>query len=80
MDVNPLMNEDNTNSIDDLPLGARTSPSKMMFNQIQTDPSQHVLFTPIKNKPKTNSTKKKSITKKQNDIGVAVIEERRVFY
>lgn len=64
------MEEDNTNSIDDLPLGERTSPNKTLFNPI--------LSTPIKKK--SNSTnKKKSLIKKQNNIlGVAVIEERRV--
>lgn len=66
------MEEDNTNSIDDIPLKERTSPSKTLFNPIFSTPM----------KKKSNSTnKKKSIIKKQNNIlGVAVIEERRVIH
>ena len=73
-----LLNEDNTNSIDDLPLGERTSPTKILLNNIQTNIDEQQTFsTPIKKK--LNSNKKKSNLKKQNNIvGVAVIEERRV--
>ncbi len=79
--LNPMnissFGEDNTISIDDLPLGERTSPNKINFNQIQTNLSQQIISTSIKNKLITN--KKKIISKRQNNIlGVAVIEERRV--
>jgi hypothetical protein len=79
-DKNPInlsLHEDNTVSIDDLPLGERTSPNKTIQNNIQTNLSQTIISTPIKKKPNTN--KKKYNYKRQNNIvGVAVIEERRV--
>ena len=69
------VNEENTNSIDDLPLGERTSPSKPVNQTVQT---VSVLSTPI-NRKRANSSKKKSSNKRSNNIvGVAVIEERRV--
>jgi hypothetical protein len=75
--INLNSQEDNTNSIDDLPLGERTSPSKTILNNIQTNFTQQILSTPIKKK--SNSIKKKTNIKRQNNIvGVAVIEERRV--
>lgn len=68
--------EDNTNSIDDLPLVERTSPNKTILNH-DTNLSQQILSTPIKKK--SNPIKKKPIVKRQNNVvGVAVIEERRV--
>ena len=79
--VHSSFQEDNTNSIDDLPLGARTSPNKPFINNIQTNftqQQQQLISTPIKKKS-NSSTKKKSTVKRQNNIvGVAVIEERRV--
>jgi len=75
--INLNSQEDNTNSIDDLPLGERTSPNKTILNNIQTNFTQQILSTPIKKK--SNSIKKKTNIKRQNNIvGVAVIEERRV--
>jgi hypothetical protein len=72
--MNLSLQEDNTNSIDDLPLGERTSPNKTILNNI----SQQILSTPMKKK--IISQKKKSTIKRQNNIvGVAVIEERRVW-
>ena len=66
--------EDNTLSIDDLPLVERTSPNKNIFNNIQTNLSQQNISTPITKKPK-----KKPVQKRPNNtVGVAVIEERRV--
>jgi len=74
-DKNPInlsLHEDNTASIDDVPLGERTSPNKTILNNIQTNLSQTILSTPIKKK--TNTNKKKTNYKRQNNIvGVAVI-------
>jgi hypothetical protein len=71
--------EDNTLSIDDLPLGERTSPNKTFTNNIQNNLSQTILSTP--QRKKTNSIKKKSNHKRlNNSVGVAVIEERRVTF
>lgn len=82
-DIHPTnlsFNEDNTNSIDDLPLGERTSPNKIILNNIQTNLSQQILSTPVKKKSNTNK-KKSNLKQKNNIVGVAVIEERRVrFY
>lgn len=73
---NPF-HEDNTNSIDDLPLGERTSPNKPIPTNLGLHLTQTLSSTPIKKK--SNSIKKKSNHKKVNNIvGVAVIEERRV--
>ncbi len=76
--IHSSFQEDNTNSIDDLPLGERTSPNKTILNNIQTNfTPQQILSTPIKKK--SNSNKKKPTVKRQNNtVGVAVIEERRV--
>ncbi|CAF0803664.1 unnamed protein product [Rotaria sordida] len=74
---NIYLNEDNTVSIDDLPLGERTSPNKPILNNNQNNLSQPIILTPIKKKQNTN--KKKSISKRTNNtVGVAVIEERRI--
>ncbi|CAF1382889.1 unnamed protein product [Adineta ricciae] len=73
---NPF-HEDNTNSIDDLPLGERTSPNKPISTNIGLHLTETLSSTPIKKKSIT--IKKKSNPKKVNNIvGVAVIEERRI--
>jgi len=48
--TNLSLHEDNTVSIDDLPLGERTSPNKTILNNIQTNLSQPIISTPIKKK------------------------------
>ncbi|CAF1658248.1 unnamed protein product [Rotaria magnacalcarata] len=75
---NIFFHEDNTLSMDDLPLGERTSPNKPVINSIQTSLPQQIISTPIKKK--TNANKKKSNNNKRtnNIVGVAVIEERRI--
>ncbi|CAF3234715.1 unnamed protein product [Rotaria socialis] len=75
---NIFFHEDNTLSMDDLPLGERTSPNKHVINNIQTNLPQQIISTPIKKK--TNANKKKSNNNKRtnNIVGVAVIEERRI--
>lgn len=71
--------EDNTNSIDDLPLGERTSPNKPLSNPIESNTFNPVLLTtPVKKKTSSNNKKKTSQKKVNNIVGVAVIEERRV--
>ena len=67
------LHEDNTVSIDDVPLGERASPNKSIGNTVETNSSQ-----PIKRK--SNTTRKKSNNSKRanNTVGIAVIEEQRV--
>ncbi|CAF3462828.1 unnamed protein product, partial [Rotaria sp. Silwood2] len=74
---NICLNEDNTVSIDDLPLGERTSPNKPILNNIQSNLSQQISSTPIKKK-QINYKKKPNNKRSNNIVGVAVIEERRV--
>jgi hypothetical protein len=71
------LTEDNTLSIDDLPLVERTSPNKPILNIQEILLPQQIISTPTKKKSLTNKTK--TNTKRTNNtLGVAVIEERRV--
>jgi hypothetical protein len=81
---NISFDDDLTSSIDDLPLGERTSPNKSVSSIVEgKTPVEHVPPTPMATatpiKKKNVPVKKKSGSKRTSNIlGVSVIEERRV--